>query len=99
MLYKLVSEKIIFPDDIEEINSLKTSEEKCLNILENVAKSLVVGITQSFYALLDIMDNCGGDLKLLAKNIQRDLIKNPGNQIYAYNYYVVAYTYLTYVDT
>ena len=95
LLYKLVSEQIISLDDIEEINSLTTSEEKCSNILETIAKSLAVGITRSFYALLDIMDNYGGDLKFLAKNIQRNLINNPGNQIHAYSYYVVTYTYLT----
>ena len=79
ILHQLVPAKILTPDDIEEINSFKKSEDKSSYVLGIIAKSLKAAITLSFYTILDIMEKCGGDVSVLAKNIQRALMMNQGN--------------------
>lgn len=79
ILHRLVPAEIITLDDIEEISGL---ENKSSHVLEIIAKSLEAGITRSFYKLIEILNNCGGDVALLAKDIQTALIMNPGKQIH-----------------
>ena len=75
----LVSAQIITTDDIEEINGMSRSKEKSSYVLRIVAKSLKVGIITSFYALLDVMENYGGDVTALTKDIRSALIESSGN--------------------
>ena len=75
IIHQLVPAQIITLDDIEEIN---VSESKSSYILGIMAKSLEAGITRSFYELINILNNCGGDVKLLARDIQTALVLNPG---------------------
>jgi len=83
ILPKLVSEQIITIDDVEEIQSLKTSKKKSLYVLEIIGKSLEAGITLSFNRLLNIMEGYeGSDVTLLAQDIRRALIKNSGSLLY-----------------
>lgn len=75
----LVSAKIISTEDIEEIDSLKTSKSKNMYVLRIVDKSLKAGITLSFCKLLDIMENYGGDdVTELARTIKKELIEVSG---------------------
>ena len=75
----LVSAQIITTDDIEEINGMSRLKEKSSYVLRIVAKSLEVGVTTSFYALLDVMENYGGDVTALTKDIRSALIEYSGN--------------------
>ena len=80
ILHQLVPAKVLTPDDIEEIDSLRKSEDKSSYVLAIIDKSLKADITLSFYTLLDIMEKYGGDVGVLAKTIQRDLMMmNQGN--------------------
>ena len=79
ILPELVCAQIIIIDDIEEINSMSRSKEKSFFVLRTVAKSLEVGITTSFYALLDVMENYGSDVTTLTNDIRSALIKSLGN--------------------
>ena len=80
ILHQLVPAKVLTPDDIEEIDSLRKSEDKSSYVLAIIDKSLKADITLSFYTLLDIMEKYGGDVGVLAKKIQRDLMmRNQGN--------------------
>ena len=77
MIHQLVPAQIITPDEIEEISGL---ENKSSYVLGIIARSLEAGITRSFYKLIDILNNCGGDVKILAKNIQTALTMTAGNR-------------------
>ena len=109
ILHQLVPAKILSPDDIEEIDGLRESEDKSSYVLDIIDKSLKAGITLSFYTLLDIMEKYGGDVSVLAKNIQRVLIMIQGNlmhnthkyQHYVHHMHQYQYTtgYITYVRT
>ena len=72
ILYKLVSAKIISVDDSEEITGKTGSTEKASYVLNHIARSLDVGITFSFYTLLDIMEEYGGDVTLLTNEIKKE---------------------------
>ena len=71
--HQLVSAQIITTDDTEEIGLIPRSKEKASFVLRIVGNSLEVGITLSFYVLLDIMEKYGGDVTLLASDIRRAL--------------------------
>ena len=75
---KLVDPRILTLDDIEEITCLKESTKQSSFVLEIIAKSLDANITTSFYALLNIMKEYGGDVSVLEKNIQKALATNLG---------------------
>ena len=77
--HQLVSVKVITTDDIEEITAISRSKEKASYVLRIVARSLEAGITSSFYALLNIMENIGGDVSVLASNIRTALTEFLGN--------------------
>ena len=66
---QLVSEEIITFDEEEEIASIPTSKEKASFVLRKIARSLEAGITRSYYALLTIMQNHGGDVAVLASQL------------------------------
>ena len=68
---KLISAHIITIQDLEEINTLKTSQDKVSFVLQQIAKSLNGGIKTSFYELLKIMEDYGGDIAALAESIKR----------------------------
>ena len=76
--YRLVPPRILTHDDIEEITRLKESTKQSSYVLEIIAKSLDANITTSFYALLKIMEEYGGDVSVLGKNIQKALAINLG---------------------
>ena len=76
--YRLVPPRILTHDDIEEITCLKESTKQSSYVLEIIAKSLDANITTSFYALLKIMEEYGGDVSVLGKNIQKALAINLG---------------------
>ena len=73
---ELISARIIAINDLEEIKSFKTSKEKASFVLQHIAKSLDGGITTSFYSLLKIMEDYGGDMASLANDITRSLINS-----------------------
>ena len=66
---QLVSEEIITFDEEEEIESIPTSKEKASIVLRTIARSLEAGITRSYYALLTIMKDHGGDVAVLASQL------------------------------
>ena len=66
---QLVSEEIITFDEEEEIASIPTSKEKASFVLRKIARSLEAGITRSYYALLTIMKDHGGDVAVLASQL------------------------------
>ena len=78
ILYKLVSARILSLDDSEEITSKTRSTEKASYILNRVAKSLEIGITFSFYTLLGVLEEEGGDVTLLVNEIKKALIEHSG---------------------
>ena len=66
---QLVSEEIITFDEEEEIASIPISKEKASFVLRKIARSLEAGITRSYYALLTIMKDHGGDVAVLASQL------------------------------
>ena len=77
--HQLVSAKVITIKDFEEITSISRSEQKACYVLRIVARSLEGDITSSFYALLDIMENFGGDVSVLASSIRTALTEFSGS--------------------
>ena len=69
LLNQLVCEEIITFDEEEEIASIPTSTKKASFVLRKIARSLEAGITCSYYALLTIMKNHGGDVAVLASQL------------------------------
>ena len=90
--HKLVSAEVITMDDIEEINGMTKSKDKAKYVLNIIVKSLEAGITSSFYALLNVMNEYGGDLTSLAKEIRREVNKSSGNSYCIMRVYIY-YTY------
>lgn len=79
LLHQLVATQVINMADVEEIASISTSREKASYLLRIVARSLEAGITTSFYALLDIMENYGNFVTAQAANdIKKMLIEQSG---------------------
>ena len=76
---KLISAEIITIDDLDEIDGKTTSSKKASYILKNIGKSLKAGITSSFYGLLEVMEEYGGDVAILAKDIKRAVNKSSGD--------------------
>lgn len=76
--YKLISSKIITYDDEEEIRSITRSKEKASFVLRKIALPLEVGHTQSFYKLLAILEEYGGDAVILSTEIKNELQKCTG---------------------
>ena len=75
ILHKLVPEGIITTGDIEEINDKPRSKEKASFILNKIDRSLEADANNSFYALLDIMEECGNDdVKSIVINMRRMLM-------------------------
>ena len=76
-MHQLVPAQIITPDEIEEISGLENKNSYVLGI---IARSLEAGITRSFNKLIDNLNNCGGDVTILTKDIQTALIMIAGNR-------------------
>ena len=75
ILHKLVPEGIITTDDIEEINDEPRSKVKASFILNKINRSLEADAKNSFYALLDIMEECGNDdVKSIVIDMRRMLM-------------------------
>ena len=92
IVYKLISSDIITTDDGEEIKSITRSKDKASFMLRKVAHSLEVGLTQSFYKLLMIMEERRGDAAILATEIKSELQKviescRPGKSCVLYSQY------------
>ena len=66
---QLISSEIITVDEKEKIESFSTSTEKASFVLIKIGKSLEAEITQSYYALITIMKNYGGDAAVLADEL------------------------------
>ena len=73
--HNLISSRIITIDDEEEIKSIAKSKDKASFVLRKIARSLEVGLTQSFNKLLTIMEEHGGDAAILSTEIQSKLVK------------------------
>ena len=78
---KLVSARIITTDDIEKINNTDIlSKKKASFILKIIDRSLEAGVTDSFYILLDLMEEHGNvDVKGLVRDIRRALMTGKPN--------------------
>ena len=76
--HHLVSKEIITTGDVEEIASKARSNDKASIVLRIIDKSLQVGFTSSFYNLLGIMKEYGGDVSSLANEITRALEETSG---------------------
>ena len=77
--HQLVSNEIITIDEEKEIASIPISKEKASFVLRKIARSLEVGITNSYYTLLTIMKSHGGDVAVLASQLTASNISNtPG---------------------
>ena len=74
ILYKLVSAKIITTDDIKVINHMSRSKDKASFILEYIDRSLEASITESFYVLLRLMEECDhSPVKVLVRDIKQNI--------------------------
>jgi len=78
--HQLISSRIITVDDDEEIKGITRSKDKASFVLRKVARSLEVGLTQSFQKLLIIMEEHGGDAAILASEIKNELVKYPNTE-------------------
>ena len=77
---KLVSARIITTDDVEKINTYILSKKKASFILKIIDRSLEAGVTDSFYILLDLMEEHGNvDVKGLVRDIRRALMTGKPN--------------------
>ena len=74
----LISKEIITTGDEEEISSKARSDDKASIVLRIIDKSLQAGFISSFYNLLGIMEEYGGDVSLLANEITRALEETSG---------------------
>jgi len=69
----LVTAEVITTNDAEEIRSNVDSAQKASFLLNKIARSLDSGYPDGFYALLAIMQEKGGDISKLAKDINKEL--------------------------
>lgn len=76
ILFKLIPQRIITTDDIEKIKHIYIlPKEKASYILNIIDRSLEAGVTDSFYILLDLMEEHDNvDVKGLVKDIRRTLM-------------------------
>ena len=75
ILHKLVSVKILSTGDIEEIDKEPRSKVKASFILNKIDGSLEAGAKNSFYDLLDIMEEFGNDdVKSILIDMKRTLM-------------------------
>ena len=73
--HNLISLRMITVDDDEEIKGITRTKDKASFVLKKISRSLEVGLTRSFYKLLTIMEEHGGDAAILATEIQNELVK------------------------
>ena len=73
IINELISANIISFDDSEEIKSLSREKDKALFVLNKVAKSLKVDVTDDFYSLLRIMEDYPGTVAKVANKIILEL--------------------------
>ena len=59
LLQYFVQEKIIKPEDQDDINILPKTQEKVKKLLKHVAGPLKAGDSKGFYTMLKIMENHG----------------------------------------
>lgn len=88
---QLVSKKIISIGDKEEITAIKGLQDKASFVLEIIGNSLKAGITHSFYDLLSIMDEYGGDVSHFTKKVRKELDEFSGTYIHKYILYKALY--------
>ena len=65
---------IITNDDNEKIKCIARGKDKASSVLREIGQSLEVGINESFFNLLTIMDEHGGDAAVLASIILNELV-------------------------
>ena len=76
ILYKLVTERIITTDDIEVITHMSRSKDKASFVLKHIDRSLEASVTESFYVLLRLMEECGNShVKVLVRDIRQNIDK------------------------
>lgn len=76
---ELISAEIITIGDSDEIDIIARQSEKASYVLKKIARSINAGITRSFYQLLKVMEDYGGDVATLASDIKRALNKSSGD--------------------
>ena len=59
LLPYFVQEKIIKPEDQDDINKLAKTQEKVKKLMKNISGPLQAGDSKGFYIMLDIMRNHG----------------------------------------
>ena len=94
LLKYFVQEKVIKPEDQDEINALVKKTEKVQKLLKHIAGPLEAGDNKGFYTMLDIMENHGvqatkdlaDSLKtILSKGSHNDFLHNFVTTVYLYN--------------
>ena len=73
IINELISVNIISFDDSEEIKSLSKEKDEASFVLNKVAKSLKVDVTDDFYSLLRIMEDCPGAVAIVANEVRERL--------------------------
>ena len=74
LLHYFVQEKVIKPEDQDDINILPTTQEKVKILLKHVAGPLQAGDSKGFYTMLKIMKNHGVQAtKDLAESLKGEL--------------------------
>lgn len=77
--HHLISTGIITVGEEEVIERISTSKERASYVLRKIAGLLEAGLTQSFYTLLELMKNHGGDVAVLAEQICNQLYCSSGD--------------------
>ena len=75
ILHELIPAGIITTDDMDDISHMPRQKDKASFILNKIDRSLEADVKNSFYTLLDAMEECGNDdVRDIVKDIRRTLM-------------------------
>ena len=80
LVAKFVSAKIIEFSDQDEILKGETPEDKARRFLQHIVNTLKSGNSETFLAMLDVIEKHGGQYAHLAHNIRKDLSKRESSR-------------------
>ena len=83
LLQYFVQEKIIKPEDQDDIKISAKTQDKVKKLLKHIAGPLEAGDSKGFYTMLNIMENHGVQAtKYLAESLQTELSTGSHNSIF-----------------
>ena len=75
ILHELVSAGIITIDDMDDIKHIPRPKDRAAFILNKIDRSLEADVKNSFYTLLDAMEQCGNnDVRDIVRDIRMTLM-------------------------